>query len=447
MRLPEQILRTMRPKPQVRFGTVTSVATGICTVQVAGGEIPAITMNGAAIAVGDFVAVQRQSVASYVLNPASAAPWEMGQVWWAQDNATGTYYWLAQPYYYGYTPPPGTPPAPSFGGGVFRVPTVGAPATGFLAIGSQTAYALSSSLQLRGTWTLPFPAVFPQTVPGIFPALGAGLMVGQPTPPAPVTSPSWPPVQAAYGSLATGAASSVATNGRYLVPSGAPCFDLANAFSSYSNGMFFSERDQVVYLLGIPGRDGYTFEWDALSLTDLNVVSYASGSALGNNALLSTNSGSDVGIVQVDQKTGYAWCLTQDTTVSPAIHGVFVVDPKTGAIIAQPLASSPDVYLVVNVDAESRTAFLAQQQVSSPGAWSLLAVDADSYTVVATYDFPSAYGGIGGGAYTMGIDPSTGSCAYVLGTFIAQLFRSGAVNTLLLPSTTPDPPFYFATGQ
>jgi virginiamycin B lyase len=42
---------------------------------VAGGEIPAITMNGAAIAVGDFVAVQRQSVASYVLNPASGAIW------------------------------------------------------------------------------------------------------------------------------------------------------------------------------------------------------------------------------------------------------------------------------------------------------------------------------------------------------------------------------------
>ena len=76
MRLAQQMLRTMRPNlPQVRFGTVTSVSPGICTVQVAGGEIPVVYFKGAPVAVGQFVAVQRQGVASYLLMPPSGAIW------------------------------------------------------------------------------------------------------------------------------------------------------------------------------------------------------------------------------------------------------------------------------------------------------------------------------------------------------------------------------------
>lgn len=74
-RLPRQLFSTFRPPPQVRYGTVTSVSTGICTVKVAGGEIPVITINGAPVNVGDFVAVQRQGPASYLLAVPSGAIW------------------------------------------------------------------------------------------------------------------------------------------------------------------------------------------------------------------------------------------------------------------------------------------------------------------------------------------------------------------------------------
>jgi hypothetical protein len=55
----------------MRFGTVTSVSPGICTVKVAGGEIPVIYLKGGAPTKGDFVAVHRQGVVSYLLNPPS----------------------------------------------------------------------------------------------------------------------------------------------------------------------------------------------------------------------------------------------------------------------------------------------------------------------------------------------------------------------------------------
>ena len=80
MRLTRQLFSTYRPPPQIRYGTVTSVSTGICTVQVAGGEIPVITINGAPVNVGDFVMVQRQGPASYLV----AVP---GKVVWATGGA------------------------------------------------------------------------------------------------------------------------------------------------------------------------------------------------------------------------------------------------------------------------------------------------------------------------------------------------------------------------
>lgn len=84
MRLPIELQRAWMGKPQMRFGTVTSVADGICTVQVAGGEIPVVTLKGAPVAVGDFVSVQRQSVVSYLMMPPSGSLWVAdfaGRIW------------------------------------------------------------------------------------------------------------------------------------------------------------------------------------------------------------------------------------------------------------------------------------------------------------------------------------------------------------------------------
>ncbi len=75
MRLTRQLFSTYRPPPQIRYGTVTSVSTGICTVQVAGGEIPVVTINGAPVNVGDFVMVQRQGQVSYLGAVPSGALW------------------------------------------------------------------------------------------------------------------------------------------------------------------------------------------------------------------------------------------------------------------------------------------------------------------------------------------------------------------------------------
>ena len=76
LRLPRDLWGVYRQPPQFRFGTVTSVSPGICTVQVAGGEIPAIYFKNAAPSVGDFVSVQRQSVVSYLMTaPAAGALW------------------------------------------------------------------------------------------------------------------------------------------------------------------------------------------------------------------------------------------------------------------------------------------------------------------------------------------------------------------------------------
>lgn len=58
---------------------MTSVSPGICTVQVAGGEIPVIYFKGATPSVGDFVSVQRQSVVSYLMTaPLAGAVWVSG---------------------------------------------------------------------------------------------------------------------------------------------------------------------------------------------------------------------------------------------------------------------------------------------------------------------------------------------------------------------------------
>lgn len=70
-RLPRSLWNTYRQPPQFRFGTVTSVSPGICTVMVAGGEIPVLYFKGAAPNVGDFVSVQRQSVVSYLMTAPS----------------------------------------------------------------------------------------------------------------------------------------------------------------------------------------------------------------------------------------------------------------------------------------------------------------------------------------------------------------------------------------
>ena len=90
-RLPSELFAAFRPPPQVRFGTVTSVGTGICTVRVAGGEIPAVTINSSSLSVGDFVTVQRQGAASYVLSAPGGAIWLAG---WsvAIDNGAGLAY-------------------------------------------------------------------------------------------------------------------------------------------------------------------------------------------------------------------------------------------------------------------------------------------------------------------------------------------------------------------
>ena len=76
LRLPRDLWGVYRQPPQFRFGTVTSVSPGICTVQVAGGEIPVIYFKNAAPSVGDFVSVQRQSVVSYLMTaPVAGALW------------------------------------------------------------------------------------------------------------------------------------------------------------------------------------------------------------------------------------------------------------------------------------------------------------------------------------------------------------------------------------
>ena len=87
MRLTRQLFSTYRPPPQIRYGTVTSVSTGICTVQVAGGEIPVITINGAPVNVGDFVMVQRQGPVSYLAAVPSGAIWCSLQLNGGTDSA------------------------------------------------------------------------------------------------------------------------------------------------------------------------------------------------------------------------------------------------------------------------------------------------------------------------------------------------------------------------
>lgn len=88
-RLPPELFSAFRPPPQTRYGTVTSIGQGICTVRVAGGEIPVITINGAPLNVGDFVAVQRQGVASYLLASPSGAIWLPAR----QNGGAGQYAW------------------------------------------------------------------------------------------------------------------------------------------------------------------------------------------------------------------------------------------------------------------------------------------------------------------------------------------------------------------
>lgn len=83
-RLPPELFSAFRPPPQTRYGTVTSIGQGICTVQVAGGEIPVVTINGAPLNAGDFVAVQRQGVVSYLLASPGPGLWVSdtnGRLW------------------------------------------------------------------------------------------------------------------------------------------------------------------------------------------------------------------------------------------------------------------------------------------------------------------------------------------------------------------------------
>ena len=68
----------------MRFGTVTDVQPGICTVKVAGGEIPVIYLKGSTPTKGEFVAVHRQGVVSYLLNPPT-----LGALWAGDSNLNG----------------------------------------------------------------------------------------------------------------------------------------------------------------------------------------------------------------------------------------------------------------------------------------------------------------------------------------------------------------------
>ena len=74
---------------------MTSVSPGICTVQVAGGEIPVIYFKGATPSVGDFVSVQRQSVVSYLMTAPSGGLWFSdynGGVW--RSDTGGSAKWI-----------------------------------------------------------------------------------------------------------------------------------------------------------------------------------------------------------------------------------------------------------------------------------------------------------------------------------------------------------------
>lgn len=68
----------------MRFGTVTDVQPGICTVKVAGGEIPVIYLKGGAPTKGEFVAVHRQGVVSYLFNPPT-----LGALWVGDSGLFG----------------------------------------------------------------------------------------------------------------------------------------------------------------------------------------------------------------------------------------------------------------------------------------------------------------------------------------------------------------------
>ena len=96
LRLPRDLWGVYRQPPQFRFGTVTSVSPGICTVRVAGGEIPVIYFKNAAPSVGDFVSVQRQSVVSYLMTaPVAGALWfsdTNGGVW--RSDTSGNARWI-----------------------------------------------------------------------------------------------------------------------------------------------------------------------------------------------------------------------------------------------------------------------------------------------------------------------------------------------------------------
>ena len=453
LRLPRDLWGVYRQPPQFRFGTVTSVSPGICTVQVAGGEIPVIYFKGAAPSVGDFVSVQRQSVVSYLMTAPSGAPWYAGQTWFAFDTSTGTSYWMTEPFM-GIFPGPSVP---NFAGSVQKAQATVGTFSGFVGYGVGTVYVLTPDLGLVATYKVP---EYQQMVASIDPTRGVADVTWQQQG-TPNTLPPYPPILNQAIST-TDAAVLASVQASPVVPTGAPCFDSATS-SPYSNGMFFSQRDKVVYFLGIPGRDGYNFEWDALDPETLDVVSYASGSALGTNGLSSTNSGADVGIVQIDQKTGYAWCITfNPNSTAPGVYtnGVFVVDPKTGAVIANPfLQSGTNVLatLVVNIDPVGRTAFVVAESTDTAGTWYMMTFDADTYAQLGSYTWVGSDVSWGG-SFTIGIDSTTGTACYYLqasagsssptpyGLYVFDR-NCNLVTSANFTTGEPDPPFYFALSQ
>ncbi len=447
-RLPPQLFDAFQGRPQVRYGTVTSISPGVCTVRVAAGEIPVVTINGAPLSVGDFVGVQRQGVASYLLAVPGTSPWALGQTWWAQDPSTGRCWWLTQPYI-----PGSAAPVPNFAGGMFTAPLTTTGAPGFYAAGYVShSYAFSPTGLLTGEWGTPNPHQ-QFLLPYALPAQGIGLTLSQASEPGPVYAPPFPPVLATTASLATGTPAGNQTL-RWSEPSGAPCFDPAQAAPAYSNGMFWSERDQVVYFLGYPNHDGYAggWEWDALDPVTLNAVSYASGASLGSNYLLGTAFGPDVGIVQVDQQTGYAWCCTSTHQI-PSLNGLFAVDPKSGALIQEVILTTAYFPLVVNVDAATRTVFVAAQSASAPSGsyapWYLQTWDADTYQMIGQTTVPNTSDL--GGSFTIGVLPGTGTAIFgLLGTaqgsgYIYIIARSGVATAIPFPASGF--PSYFATLQ
>ena len=132
----------------MRFGTVTDVQPGICTVQVAGGEIPVIYLKGSTPKVGEFVAVHRQGVVSYLLNPPSGALWvgdsNLNGIWRVPTSGQDPiFYPISGLSVYGVVEGPDTAiyacGLTASGGGVARMVSKGT------AIGQYTQQALGSS--------------------------------------------------------------------------------------------------------------------------------------------------------------------------------------------------------------------------------------------------------------------------------------------------------------